>query len=395
MARYRRAAGYSTILALLSLLPPGARADDPILIGVSGAFTGGSSAMGISARQGIETAVKEVNAKGGILGRPLQLVERDDEGKNEVGVQVTQELIDKSRVVASIGFVNTGVALAAQRFYEEAEIPVMSCGTTGTVVTRQFLPPEYRHNYVFRNGIYDSLQASKMVEEAVDRRKFSRIAIMADSTNYGQLGRADVEAALSAKGVTPVAVEKFNLKDVDMSAQLLRARQAGAEVILTYGIGPELAQIANGMTKLGWKVPLIGSNPMAMSSFVEIAGVNAEGARMVQSFIPDEDVPRQKAFVQTILAEYKVPRVGNVAVSAQCYDALHILVAAIAQARSTDGPKIRAALENLEQPVEGIVATYRHPFSADNHDAFEPRNAVIGEIRNGTVVFAYDSDRRR
>src|SRR5450432_1483820 len=90
-------------------------AADPIRIGVSGPFTGGSSPMGVSMRDGVKLATKEINAKGGILGRQIELVERDDEAKNERGVQVSQELISKEKVVATVGFINTGVALAAQR----------------------------------------------------------------------------------------------------------------------------------------------------------------------------------------------------------------------------------------------------------------------------------------
>ncbi|MBR7784625.1 ABC transporter substrate-binding protein, partial [Undibacterium luofuense] len=108
-------------------------------------------------------------------------------------------------------------------------------------------------------------------EEAVGKRKFTKVAILADSTNYGQLGREDLEKALAVKGVKPVAVEKFNIKDVDMTAQLLKAKQGGAQAVLTYGIGPELAQIANGMEKLGWKVPMIGSWTLSMGNFLDNA----------------------------------------------------------------------------------------------------------------------------
>jgi hypothetical protein len=83
--------------------------------------------------------------------------------------------------------------------------------------------------------------------------------------------------ALDKKGIKAVAVEKYNIKDVDMTAQLLKAKQAGAEVVLTYGIGPELAQIANGMEKLGWKVPLIGSWTLSMANFIDNAGKNGNG----------------------------------------------------------------------------------------------------------------------
>ena len=117
-----------------------------------------------------------------------------------------------------------------------------------------------------------------IVKEAIDDRKFTKVAILADSTNYGQLGREDLEKALAAKNIKPVAVEKFNIKDVDMTAQLLKAKEAGAQAILTYGIGPELAQIANGMEKLGWKVPMIGSWTLSMGNFIDNAGKNGDGA---------------------------------------------------------------------------------------------------------------------
>ena len=103
-----------------------AHAADPIKIGVSGPFTGGSSSMGVSMRDGVRLAADEINKAGGVLGRQIQLVERDDEAKNERGVQIAQELINKEKVAATVGYINTGVALASQRFYQEAKIPVMN-----------------------------------------------------------------------------------------------------------------------------------------------------------------------------------------------------------------------------------------------------------------------------
>jgi len=127
-----------------------AYAADPIKIGVQGPFTGGSSSMGVSMRDGVRLAVTEINKAGGVLGRQLQLVERDDEAKNERGVQIAQELINKEKVVASVGYINTGVALASQRFYQEAKIPVMNNVATGSLVTHQF--DDQPENYIFRNA---------------------------------------------------------------------------------------------------------------------------------------------------------------------------------------------------------------------------------------------------
>jgi branched-chain amino acid transport system substrate-binding protein len=365
-----------------------AMAADPIKIGAAGPYTGGSAPMGISMRDGAKLAVNEINAKGGVLGRKLQLVERDDEAKNERGVQIAQELINKEKVVATVGYINTGVALAAQRFFQEAKIPVFNNVATGSVITKQFA--DQPENYVFRNSANDTIQSSMIVDEAIVKRKFTKVAILADSTNYGQLGREDLERALDKKGIKPVSVEKFNLKDVDMTPQLLKAKQAGAQVILTYGIGPELAQIANGMEKLGWKVPMIGSWTLSMGNFIDNAGKNGEGALMPQTFIQAGDTPKRKAFIEAYLKAYKPAggRMPSPVSAAQGYDSIYLLAAAMKQANSTEGPKVLAALENLNEKVEGAVTTYNKPFSKGDHEAIKPGIPVMGEVKAGKVVYS-------
>ena len=372
-----------------------AMAADPIKIGVDGPFTGGSSSMGVSMRDGVRMATDEINKAGGVLGRKLVLVERDDEGKNERGVQIAQELINKEKVTATVGYINTGVALASQRFFQEAKIPVLNNVATGSLVTHQF--DDQPDNYIFRNAAHDSIQAPMIVEEAVTRRGFKKVAILADSTNYGQLGRADLEKALELKGVKAVAVEKFNIKDVDMTAQLLKAKEAGAEVVLTYGIGPELAQIANGMTKLGWKVPMIGSWTLSMANFIDNAGPGGEGARMPQTFIQDGTTPKRKSFIANYLKTFKPKndRIDSPVSAAQGYDSIYLLVAAIKQANSTDGPKIKEALENLKAPVEGVVTTYDKPFSKADHDAITANIPVFGEVKGERVIYAYSDDQKK
>ncbi len=363
-----------------------AQAADPIKVGLAGPFTGGSSSMGVSMRDAVKLAVADVNKNGGVLGRPIQLIERDDEAKNELGAQIAQELINKEKVVATLGFINTGVALASQRFYQEAEIPVINNVATGTLITEQFKKPDYDNNYIFRTSANDTIQAGMMAEEAVKNRGFKKVAILADSTNYGQLGRADLEAALQKMGVTPVAVEKFNIKDVDMTAQLLRAKEAGAEVILGYGIGPELAQITNGQAKLGWKVPMITSWPSSMQSFIDIAGANGNGVTMPQTFVEDKTVPKRKAFLDAYYQTYGVTKIPTPVAGAQGYDSVLLLAAAIKQAGSTDGPKIRAALENLNEKVEGVVTTYDHPFTATDHNTITRNIPVFGKVQDGKIV---------
>jgi branched-chain amino acid transport system substrate-binding protein len=369
-----------------------ARAADPIKVGLSGPFTGGSSSMGVSMRDGAKLAVTEINKAGGVLGRPLELIERDDEAKNEVGVQVAQELINKEEVVATLGFANTGVSLAAQRFYQEAEIPVINNVSTGAIITKQFLPPDNKANYVFRNSANDSVQSAMIANEAIKKQGFKKPAILADSTNYGQLGQADLTKALATMDVKPVAIEKFNIGDTDMTAQVLRAKEAGADVILTYAIGPELAQIANAMGKLGWKVPMIGSWTLSMSSFIDGAGANGEGAMMPETFIQAPTTPKRKAFIDAYTSTYHIDRMPSPVSAAQGYDSVYLLAAAITQAKSTEGRKIREALENLNTKVEGVVTTYDKPFTATDHEAISANIPVFGVVKGGRVVPAHPED---
>ncbi len=379
-------------VAATAMLSTGAYAAD-IKLGVAGPFTGGSSSMGVSMRDGVRLAAKEINAAGGINGNKIVLVERDDEAKNERGVQIAQELINNEKVVATLGYINTGVALASQRFYQDAKIPVMNNVATGSILTKQF--PNAPENYVFRNAAPDNIQAPLIAKEAVEKRGLKKVAILADSTNYGQLGREDLEKALKTYGVTPVATEKFNIGDVDMTSQLLKAKNAGADVILTYAIGPELAQIANGMAKLGWKKPMIGSWTLSMASFIDTAGKNGNGATMPETFIQQPaTTPKRKAFVDAYLKDFK-PKNGVIASpvsAAQGYDSVYLLAAAIKQAGNTDGPKILGALESLNAPVDGVVMTYNKPFSKTDHEAITANDVVMGVVENGRVEFLNAED---
>ncbi len=390
----RRRTQVAIAAAILGLAGISSAADN-IKIGVTGPFTGGSSSMGVSMRDGVKLAVDEINKSGGVIGRKLQIVERDDEAKNERGVQIAQELINKEKVVAAVGYINSGVALASQRFWQEAKIPVMNNVATATLITHQF--DDQPENYVFRNGAPDNIQSALIVEEAIVKRNYKKVAILSDSTNYGQLGRTDLEKALEAKGITAVAVEKFNIKDVDMTPQLLKAKEAGAEVILTYAIGPELAQIANGMTKLGWKVPMVGSWTLSMANFIDNAGPGGEGARMPQTFIQEPTTPKRQAFISNYLKTFnpKNARIDSPVSAAQGYDSVYLLAAAIKQANSVDGPKIKAALEDLKTPVQGVVTTYDKPFTAKDHDAITANMLVFGEVKGQRVVYAYAEDQKK
>jgi branched-chain amino acid transport system substrate-binding protein len=167
----------------------------------------------------------------------------------------------------------------------------------------------------------------------------------------------------------------------DLTAALDKARKAGAEVILTYTVGPELAVIANGRARLGWKAPIIGSWPLSWANFLNVAKGNAEGASMPQTFIEEPVNSRRTEFIVTYLGKNNLKRISSAVSAAQGYDTMLLLAAAIRQAGSTAGPKIRAALENLEDRVPGVVTTYERPFTAQDHEAITDNMVVMGEVR--------------
>ncbi len=198
-----------------------------------------------------------------------------------------------------------------------------------------------------------------------------------------------------------VATEKFNIGDKDMTAQLLRAKSGGAEAILIWAIGPELAAVANGRAKIGMTAPLIGGWTLSMSNFIDNAGKNGNGALMPQTFIEDPITPKAKSFIEAYHKAYKVTRIPSAVSAAQGYDAVYLFAAAVKQAGSADTHKIKAALEDLKEPMQGVIATWKHPYgkwdnaSVEAHEAFRREQAVMGMVQDGHVVFAHDSDRKR
>ena len=385
-------------------------AADSIKIAITGPFSGGSAPMGTSMRDGAKLAIGEINAAGGIavVGKKLkiEIIERDDEAKNDRGALIAQELASTDDLSGVIGSVNTGVVIAGDKHLQEKGITKIITPAAGSASMTQWADkadkPGVKDLSIFRFAAHDGIQSAMVVEEAFNR-KLTKVAILHDATNYGVSGRDDLLAQIKAQGnkLEVVATEKFNIGDKDMSAQLLKAKTAGAQAILIWGIGPELAAVANDMDKIGLKIPLIGGWTLSMSNYIDNAGKNANGTLMPQTFIEEPITPKAKSFIDAYHAAYKVERIASPVSAAQGYDAVYIFAAAVKQAQSTDTRKIKEALEDLKEPVKGVIATWSHPFSKWNpadvktHEAFRRENVVMGMVMDGRVVFGNDADKKR
>ena len=395
-----------TLCGLLLVAASGAQAADTVKIALTGPFSGGSAPMGTSARDGSKLAIAEINAAGGIqVGSKkmkIEVIERDDEAKNERGALIAQELAAMSDLSGVIGTVNTGVCLAGDKHLQEKGITKIICPAAGSASMTQWSKAGVKDNSIFRFAAYDGIQAAMVVEEAINR-KFTKVAVVFDSTNYGVSGRDDMLEQIKKQGnkLEVVAQEKFNIGDKDMTAQLLRAKSAGAQAILIWAIGPELAAVSNGEAKIGMKAPLIGGWTLSMSNYIDNAGKNGNGTLMPQTFIEEAITPKAKSFIDGYHKAYKVDRIPSAVAAAQGYVALYILAAAVKQAGSTDTKKIKEALEDLKEPVKGVIATWSHPYTkwdpADvtTHEAFRREQVVMGMVKDGRVVFGNDADRAR
>lgn len=370
----------------------GAQVAKPLRIGLIGPFTGPSSDFGLPMLNGAKLAIDEINAAGGFMGRMLELVVKDDTATPEVGLQRSQELVQE-QVAATIGFCNTGVAMKSLEVFQAAKSPLIVPCATGTPITAKYPAPE---SYIFRTSARDGIQAPFVVEDIV-ARGWTKVAIFADKTGYGEAGMQDVVKALASKDLKPVFIARFDLGVKDLKSELKAAQEAGANVIFSYTVGPEAAVVANGRHALGWKVPQVGAWPLSFPLFIEGAKEAAEGALMAQTFVAEPSNERRRSFLSAYARKYKTRKIAVPMAAAQAYDTVYLLSYAILSIRNGDlsGPSIKAALENIHRVYYGVTATHERPFSRDDKDAMTSNMLVMGVVKNGAVTFAYAEDKTR
>ncbi len=364
-------------------------AAEPIRLGLIGPYSGGSAPMGVSMRDGVRLAVKEINATGGVLGRPIELVERDDKATNDLGAQLTKELVDE-KVAAILGYINTGVAKASITAAIAAKIPVIVNVSTGIIVNDYFKDAagNPQENYAFQLCANDLIQSDLIVTELVEKRGLKKIAILNDDTGYGMSGRGFILKEMKRRGLEPTFIGTFKIGDTDMAPQLREAKASGADAFVVYGIGPENANIARGKFEIGWGALMIGSWTMSMSNFIDNAAEFGEGVMMPQTFIQnDASTPRERHFLDEYLREFKPTerRIPSAVAAAQGYDSVFVLVEAIKQAGSTEGPEIKEALEDLKATHKGVIRAYERPYSKEDHSALKKENVALGRVRFGRV----------
>ena len=365
----------------------GAQSKEPIKIGLAAAVSGGSAASGEAIKRGIQIALDELNAKGGLLGgRRLELVIRDDEGNPAKGVTIARELVEREKVAVVFGGLHTTVALAQVPVWQELRTPYMGAWAAGTNITRNGASP----NFVFRVSANDDLVDRYLARYAIEVMKKGKPGLLLENTAWGQSNEAGLGKWLGERNVKPVGIEKFNWNDPDMSPQLLRLRGAGADHVILVANAPEGAQVVKSRAKIGWEVPMISHWGISGGRFAELTGELSDGVVFLQTYsFFGKQGERGQAVLKALAEKYGVKGPEDVIApvgTANAYDGMHLVALAIEQAGGTDGSKLREALENLKAEYRGLIKTYRRPFTAEQHDALTDEDYIMVAWKGGKIV---------
>ena len=370
-----------------------ATAGNPVRVGFICPFTGGSADFGNSARLGAELAVKEINEVGGFLGRPIELVARDDRSNPDEGRRIAEELVGREKVAFTVGYCNTGVALKALEVFQRNRSVLMVPVATGSAVTAAYPTSD---SYIFRMAARDSDQAAFLVEEAAGRAGFTRIALFADRSGYGEGGVKDLEKNLASRNLTPVHVARFDVGALSLVEQVRQAKGAGAQAIIGYTLAPEFVALLQAHREVQFSGPVYGSSPLSFRTVHERAGLAAEGARVSVTVIHDLSNERRASFIARLARHAQPQKVSSLLTAAQTYDAVHLMLRVLFQTKGdASGPALKAALEDLRVPYRGVVTMHEKPFSAVDHDAFTRNMMWLGIWRKGEIEFAHSEDAKR
>jgi branched-chain amino acid transport system substrate-binding protein len=366
---------------------------EPIKIGADGSLSGPTANFGTGMKRGIEICEKEFNDAGGYQGRKVDIAILDDQVKPEVAVANITRFLEQDKVIAVIGPVNSGNALAFIPKTEEAEVPVIvpiSTSVQVVYVDGQGQPaPVYGdpgvkpRKYVFRSSMQDNFQVETILSYA-KTKGWDAIGLMHDTSGYGTASKATADKLIPAGGFKILATETYNIGDTDMTSQLQKLKAAGVKQIINFGLGPEDANLLRSAQKIDYKVQFSGAWGWSDPLVPQLAGKDlAEGVVTVASFTPDQSAAASD-FHSKMLRDYGEDVFP--VTSAQAYDATRMLLMALSKS-GPDATRLRDAIENLDG-FKGVTAAPSKPFSADRHHSLEGKDMFAAVWKDGVLVKA-------
>ena len=365
--------GWLTLFVSLALTGAGLAADT-IKLGIAGAHSGDLASYGLPSVKAAELVVKDINARGGILGKKVELLIEDDACKPEMATNTATKLVSK-KVDIVMGHICSGATKAALGIYNDARIIVMSPSATNPELTQSGQYPNF-----FRTIASDDTQAKLEVDFAMNRLKVKTIAVLHDKGDYGKgLAEYARKFAAATKNVKVVLYEGITPGAVDYSAIVQKIKQSGAEAVIYGGYHPEAASIVSQMRKKGLKTIFLSDDGVKDITFIKVAGKYAEG---VYATGP-KDTSKNPLAIAANEAHKKTYGSDPGAFYLNAYAATQAILNAIQKAKSTDYTKVSNALRTyaVDTPLGKIKFDKKGDAIGAGFTMYQVQNGVYVEVK--------------
>lgn len=353
-----------------------AQAADPIKIGSFLTVTGPASFLGDPELKTLQMYVEELNAKGGVKGRTLELIHYDTGGNAKDAVSFVKRLIKNDKVDLLIGGTTTGDTMAVIPDVEKEGIPFISLAGAVEII-------EPVKKWVFKMPHTDRMAVARIFGD-LRKRGLTKVALITGDGGFDKSGHAQILKLAPEYGMTLVADESYGNKDTDMTTQLTKIRASGAEAIINFGLGQAPAIVTKNIKQLGITLPLYQSHGVASKTFIDLAGDAAEGVRLpaaalvVAEQLPDTDP--QKPILLAYKNKYEAKHGPVSTFGGHAYDGLMIAVQAMERAGGTDKAKVRDEIESTKGFI-GTAGVFN--MSPQDHMGLTLDAFKMVEIRNG------------
>lgn len=361
----------------LSLAAGSAWAQDTVKIGLIEPLTGSVAYNGTTAVDGVKLALDEINAKGGVLGKKIDVVIEDGQCKPANTVNAAEKLIQRDKVVALIGAFCSSATLAIMPLAKSNKLPLITGVSSAASLTEKGNP------WFFRATETDALLAKSFAKILHNDLKLKKVAYIGVNDDFGRGSVEEFEKQMTALGATTVMKEYFEHGTSDFYTLLTKLKASGADGVFVSAESQDGATLVKQKAELGLKLKVFGVGSWATADFIKLAGPAAQGIYAAVPYASTMKTPKNQEFVKAYEARYKVAP-GKY--SAAGYNSLHILVDAIARAKSTDADKVREALHktNYEGP--------NGHFQFDDKGQATGFTVVLVQLRDGVpVVVAHNT----
>ncbi|MCK5707265.1 MAG: ABC transporter substrate-binding protein [Candidatus Aureabacteria bacterium] len=352
--------------------------EETIKIGALFSVTGRTAFLGTPEKESVEMLVEQINAKGGINGKLVELIIYDTEGDASKTVNFATKLIEEDNVIGIIGPTLSGTSLAIVDLANENEIPLVSAAASIKIIE-----PASERKWVFKTAQNDRI-AVKKIYTHLKKNNIKKIALLTVANAFGKSGQKELEAAVEKFGFKVIANETFDPKITDLKPQLTKIKEQAPDAIICWGTNPGPAYVARNMKELGMKTLLVQSHGIASKKFIELAGDACEGNILPAGRLLIAEKLDDGNLQKSILLKYKKDfkeKYGKDpdTFGGHGYDALMIMVKAI-EIAGTDKAKIRETIENMK--YVGISGIFQ--FSPKEHNGLTEDAFAIITIKDGS-----------